>query len=264
MDFDINAAKLYKAEHLPWSAGYAFPPHTHPYWEFVYFIGGRGYVRLPNVSFRPQQYFLMVYPAGTVHAETTDPDNPEDVIGIDVFIPGSPPTGAPLMLPDHHGELRWLCERIVVEYEAFGHSPLTEAYVSAFLLLIKRAWENQPPARLDAVDCAIQHLHENYVRPITLVELSECASLSAPHFVRRFTARVGTSPMRYLQQIRIENSKRMLLTTSLPINEIALKCGFENAFYFARVFRKATGSAPTSFRAAKFERDLLEEAQTVS
>ena len=58
----------------------------------------------------------------------------------------------------------------------------------------------------------------------------------------------GDTPLHYLIKRRITASLSMLYTTDLSIEEIAVACGFHNANYFAKVFRKYTGKSPTEFR----------------
>jgi len=59
----------------------------------------------------------------------------------------------------------------------------------------------------------------------------------------------GLSPMRYLAQARIDRARRLLRETDRSITDIALSCGFGSSQYFANVFRKHVGLAPTGYRA---------------
>lgn len=246
--FDVESARLVSAGHLYADASWSMAAHAHPYWEFVYFLRGSGRVDVPSGTLRPQRYHLVVYPPGLPHAEMANPVDPEETVFFSVLVSGTPPVGAHLLMSDPKGEMRWLCERIVVECQSSGALPLAEAYMRAFLYLVERMWESGIPVQHDSIDTTVQFLHENYSQDITLRTLAEVAHVSETHLVHRFSARLGVSPLRYLQHLRMENARRLLSTTDSPVNEVAEQVGFGDPLYFSRAFRRSTGFSPSSFR----------------
>lgn len=78
--------------------------------------------------------------------------------------------------------------------------------------------------------------------------LAEIAGLSRAHFVRTFTEAVGVSPSGYVMERRMETAQRLLTATDATIGEIAAACGFTDANYFAKAFRRLGGQTPTEFR----------------
>ncbi|WP_129791767.1 AraC family transcriptional regulator [Sphingosinicella sp. CPCC 101087] len=76
---------------------------------------------------------------------------------------------------------------------------------------------------------------------------AECR-LSRSHFARAFKASTGVSPLRWLSLQRVERAKIMLLNTQLPLDQIAVACGFADASHLARVFVRATGQQPGAWR----------------
>lgn len=65
---------------------------------------------------------------------------------------------------------------------------------------------------------------------------------------RRFHAATGMTLVSHLTSVRLQNAMNLLKTTSLSICEIAFACGFRDANYFIRVFKKQTGKTPGEFR----------------
>ena len=59
---------------------------------------------------------------------------------------------------------------------------------------------------------------------------------------------VGTTPMKYILSIRIRNAQALLETTDYNISNIASMVGYENAFYFSRLFKKQKGLSPAAYR----------------
>ena len=98
---------------------------------------------------------------------------------------------------------------------------------------------------------SIEYMHENIAENMPLTKLAAAAGYSASHFARAFRAATGEPPHRYLIRLRIDMARQMLEQTKLPIIEIALRCGFEQATHFATVFHKTTGFSPRAYRAAR-------------
>lgn len=67
---------------------------------------------------------------------------------------------------------------------------------------------------------------------------------------RRWSSVMGLSPRRYLEQVRLEESCRMLAETTQPIKAIAVAIGFDDAFYFSRRFQQKFGISPSDYRRA--------------
>ena len=89
------------------------------------------------------------------------------------------------------------------------------------------------------------HSRESGLR---LEQVAGHAGLSMDHFGRVFRAALRTSPMQYLQAVRVEHSRFLLQHTRLTIAEIAGETGFTDPYYFSRVFRKVTGTSPRAYR----------------
>lgn len=95
---------------------------------------------------------------------------------------------------------------------------------------------------------SVDLMKREYSRSVSLPELAFEASLSVFHYSRLFRQAYGCTPCRYLINIRIEEASRKLLATTLPIGEIALRCGFSDHASFCRVFKQLTGKSPAAFR----------------
>lgn len=100
--------------------------------------------------------------------------------------------------------------------------------------------------RRRVLDFIEAHLHE----PLGLSQLADVAALSQFHFTRSFRATTGMSPLRYVSARRVERAKHLLRASSLPLVDVALRCGFCSQAYMTTVFRKATGVSPGEYRRA--------------
>lgn len=67
-------------------------------------------------------------------------------------------------------------------------------------------------------------------------------------FARQVKRVLGMNTTQYIQRKRVERASRLLADTELSLTDIYVKCGFESANYFTRVFRKLTGDTPSDYR----------------
>ena len=74
--------------------------------------------------------------------------------------------------------------------------------------------------------------------------------LSRRQFDELFKKRFHKTPARYIMLEKIEYAKQLLQMPHLSIMEVAERCGFSDVYYFSKVFKKETGTTPTSFRKA--------------
>lgn len=91
---------------------------------------------------------------------------------------------------------------------------------------------------------ALAHLD----RPLTVAQLARHACTSERTFARRFRAETGTTPLRWLHAQRIEQARRLLETSDLPVETVAHRCGFGSAAILRAHFRRATATTPTAYR----------------
>lgn len=92
------------------------------------------------------------------------------------------------------------------------------------------------------------YIIEHYQEPISLSGIAAVADLAPTSFCRYFKNITNQSFVALLLDFRIKQSCHLLLSTDLPIKEIAFQIGFEDIPYFNRVFRKKKGVSPQSYR----------------
>jgi AraC family transcriptional regulator len=100
---------------------------------------------------------------------------------------------------------------------------------------------------------AIEFMHDNCSRELSLAEIAGAAYLSAFHFARLFKKIAGVTPHAYLAALRVEKARRLLAETDLPIIEIGAQVGYAGQSHFTKIFREATGLTPKAFRDAAIE-----------
>ena len=86
--------------------------------------------------------------------------------------------------------------------------------------------------------------------PLSLVALAQCAQLSEGHFSRLFRASLHQTPHQFVLGRRIARAKTLLISSSHPVLEVGMMCGFPNPQHFSRAFRDLVGLSPSLYRIA--------------
>ncbi|MEK4237353.1 response regulator [Paenibacillus sp. FSL H7-0714] len=98
------------------------------------------------------------------------------------------------------------------------------------------------------VNRVIQYMLEHFKENIKIADLAKLVSINVDYLSTVFGKKTGLTPIAYLQNIRIEQAKRLLLHSKLNMGEIAFQTGFADDAYFIKVFKRMVGQTPSSFR----------------
>lgn len=104
------------------------------------------------------------------------------------------------------------------------------------------------PHPIDLAAQAQIFLEKHIDETITMQKLANVLKVSTRHVLRVFKERFGVGPQQYLTQRRIELAQQYLIDTRLTVKDIANQLGYEDEYYFSRVFKKQLGIAPTVYR----------------
>ncbi len=150
-------------------------------------------------------------------------------------------------------ELHKKLNRLLKEYTQI--SPYREYQVNAYLteLLLdiitasdayRHAQDKMPPQLRDI----ILYINEHYYQEISLTYLSDTFAISKYHLCRCFKKYTGYTINEYITQLRIEQAKELLRTTSLSAYQIGAIVGIADENYFYRLFKKQVGISPHKYR----------------
>ncbi len=98
---------------------------------------------------------------------------------------------------------------------------------------------------------AVDYIKKRYTQKISLEEVSGVVYLSPSYFSKVFKDEMGCTFSVYLNKIRIDKSKLLLLSGQDAISDICDQVGFEDQSYFTKVFKKLTGMTPAKYRATR-------------
>jgi len=156
------------------------------------------------------------------------------------------------------------CSVYLSEGTSFGELPLvydsmlqeiesnSELFFDMVVNLCVQQTEPEEPGfseapNTDPISTVLKYIHENYREQITLEKLSSISHFSKYYLCKKFKEKTKTGIINYLQQVRIDKAKELLLQDHQKIFVVAQEVGFNDASYFNRVFKKETGHTPKEF-----------------
>ncbi|MBU9711429.1 helix-turn-helix domain-containing protein [Evansella tamaricis] len=138
-------------------------------------------------------------------------------------------------------------------YYAILEQPVLYGIVQDLVLFIQQVFEEvrvkEEHFHYDAAEQAIRFLERNYWNPgISLESVARSVNRNPSYLSHLFRQKTGHTYRQSLLDIRLKEGKRLLTETSLPIQEIASLCGFEESTYFSRCFHRNLGMSPRKYR----------------
>nr|WP_325259283.1 AraC family transcriptional regulator [uncultured Oscillibacter sp.] len=125
-----------------------------------------------------------------------------------------------------------------------------------FLLSAHRPSAKQGPSEKalrdgERIKTMLLYIQEHCAGELTVADIAGSAAISESECLRCFRGMVGTTPMQYVRQLRVQRAAELLESTEEKIADIGAACGFQEMSYFARTFRALKGETPSQYRAAR-------------
>ena len=139
--------------------------------------------------------------------------------------------------------------------EAEGFEFAVRERLSRLIFLLAKhcpAAEKKPSEKAlrdgERIKVMLQYIREHYAEELTLAKIAQSAAVSENECLRCFRDMIGSTPIRYVRQVRIQRAAELLLSTDRKISDIGMECGFQEMSYFAKTFRELKGCTPGAFR----------------
>ena len=147
-----------------------------------------------------------------------------------------------------HNKINYFIQQLI-QYEKFPGDINQLKCKTIFLKLIETMLVcAKMQTTSNVVDYAIIYMAENYTQSISIAEIAEEVGCERRKLAYLFDKQMGMSPIQFLTEIRLKKSREILRITAIPIKEIAEMVGYQDAFYYCRVFKKQYGMTPSEYR----------------
>ena len=248
--------------------------HLHPFMEIFFILDGTGEFQLDDAMIKVNQWDLIIINPNCLHTEKSSlGQTPLEyiVLGIDNFsinfseihnFTNNENTNQLYKILHFNENNSYILNHLnlliqEIEIKDYKYETACKSMLSLFIINVLR---NDPlmliiekPKQNLNLECVKvkNYLDTHYADNITLDHLSDISYMNKYNLVHTFTKQIGTSPIAYVINKRIEESKNLLSTTNYSIRDISLIVGFSNSSYFSQMFKKETGFSPKSYRTQK-------------
>ena len=235
--------------------------HAHSFSELFYITGGRGYFMAKGKKFPIEKNHLIIINPQVDHAEFSSRDFPLEymVLGIDglQFTPltGSSDDCPAIHIPQAFPQIGAYMDALKEEMQQglFGHDIICQNLLNIILLLIMRHREIQVSitafSNVSSECVAVkEYIDDHFKEPLTLELLARQAHQNKYYIAHTFKDAFGISPIKYLMERRVEESKMLLGDTDFSIGQIASIIGFSSSSHYSQAFRRVTEMSPNEYR----------------
>jgi AraC-like DNA-binding protein len=245
-----------------------FPAHSErraegflPNYNLHLVFDGEGYVFRDGERIRLVAGNGFLFPRQAFQHYGSDPNRPWDVRWVHFDI------GMPLPLLQEADLSRgWLfsfgrMERMAALFDEMlelgarfetGNEPRLSALLYEVLVELRhnsgRIDDSVPFQKLHSIRSTADAIHNRCGEAWTLAYMARLSGYSDYHFLRLFQEIMGKTPSRFLTDCRMAKAKLLLVSTRLPVEQVAEACGYRHASYFIKVFRLESGVSPGQYR----------------
>lgn len=152
--------------------------------------------------------------------------------------------------------IKQLFEEIIFELQL--HKPMFQEIAVAnfckILAIMNRRMQSsyEPQLNSDIINKLLARLNKHYMEAWDVSMMANFCHFSPDYFSHQFKKATGVSPIQFLNRLRIEQAKEMLLTGNLTVAEVSELVGYKDPLYFSRIFKKITGFSPKMFHGNLF------------
>jgi AraC-like DNA-binding protein len=127
----------------------------------------------------------------------------------------------------------------------------SELYEILYKMQSEHRFDYRPKTKLEIIKPAVEYIHERYsIESIGIEKLSKLCNITPEYFRSIFKANFGTSPVKYINAIKIARAKELLDSNMYSVTEAATLSGFNDISHFSREFKRSCGQNPSQYAKA--------------
>lgn len=232
--------------------GYSYMPHWHEQLEIQHVFSGTAILRCADELYYLREGDTAVINGGVLHECVTGYGRYGCII-VSSELLGNEKIDFKVAVRDE--AITDLINKIYVasENEEIGSLQEIKGYTYLLLSKLMKAFSKTETESLSAneekIRPCIEYINSHFGENISADDLSAAIHVSKGYVSRLFSEIKGETPNKYIKNVRLKKAAKMLEETDMNITEVALKCGFDDSNYFARVFKRKFGKSPRSYRA---------------
>lgn len=248
-------------------AKYHFRKRTHGSDQhiLIYCVEGRGSVQVLKHKYDLQPGLFAIIPAGSAHNYAASEEESWTIYWIH-FTGHQSQKMAEMMqqkINGYCGRVEFKQRRIDLFDDmyaclerGYGHDNLSYANMCLYHFVSSFLYDDQFNVSQkvqgdDPVEMSISYMQQHLSQLLSLEEIARSVNFSTSHYSALFRKKTGYSPIEYFNHLKVQRACQYLHFTDLRVKEIADKLGFDDPYYFSRLFSKLMGMSPNQYRVKK-------------
>lgn len=240
---------------------HSFGPALKPHYLIHYVLSGRGIFRMDGEEYPLEAGCGFLIEPGQLSFYQADEKEPWTYIWVgfsgsraEEYVNGLGISARrPVFGSDHSDELYGIV-RDMMDHNTFGmrNELRRNGLLQIFLSVVA---QSTPVTERDAADKANQYvrravefIQRNFCNPIKVTDVAEYVCVNRSYLYTLFENSLGMSPQQFLATYRLTKAAEMLMMPQLPVESIALSCGYQDPLVFTKAFKQMKGISPTVYR----------------
>lgn len=240
---------------------HSFGPALKPHYLIHYVLSGKGIFRMGGEEYPLEAGYGFLIEPGQLSFYQADEKEPWTYIWVgflgsraEEYIESMGISARhPVFHSEHSDELYGIV-RDMMDHNTFGvtNELRRNGQLHIFLSVVA---QSAPETKRDETDKANQYvrravefIQRNYCNPIRVTDVADYVCINRSYLYTLFEKSIGMSPQQFLSTYRLTKAAEMLMIPDLPVESIALSCGYQDPLTFAKAFRAMKGASPSVYR----------------
>lgn len=235
---------------------YKFSQHQHSIWEITYYTHGEGILTVGNRDYPFQPGTIICQPPGIPHSEYSEQGYRNIFFCVASY--DNPATNVQKFSDSEQHTIYTLLMQLHNEFHMRrkNYKNICEGILNtAYQYMLSFSSENSKNPYIENLENLLISNLSNHT--FQLQDIMDSIPFSKDHTRRLFVKETGNTPSEYLTNKRISYAKLLIETMlengGMSMKEIALQSGFDDPYYFSRVFKKITGKSPTDWYKSRLD-----------
>ena len=247
------------------------PDHQHDFLSIHYIVSGDCTYHIDGVEYAVRKDDLIILNPGTDHHQTVSCANSDATVfylGVDnLFIRGCPKNIIPVDCPIVH--IKKYSQELYNSYHEIMNTHekkdtcwelMAKVLALQFLVILFKELSHQSSSRLQdyfhfetydkttIAQTITKYFQENYMKKISVDDIARSTYLSTTYITKIYKEVTGDTPINYLINLRLEKARDILEEGHFSIQAVAKKVGYDDPYYFSKLFKKKFGCSPSSYK----------------
>lgn len=252
----VNCCGLSRTEPL-----HSFGPAIKPHYLIHFVLSGKGKFSIGGKEYPLEQGYGFLIPPNELAFYQADEEDPWTYVWVgfdgslapDLVKSMGLTMASPIFKSEKEKEL-YEAVKDMMEHNTSGaaNALRRNGQLQLFLSFIAEGSFVEEPGESSRADHyvrrAVEFIQSNYCNPIKITDVAEYVSINRSYLYTLFHEAMGMSPQQFLSTFRITKATELLQLTSLPIESIALSCGYTDPLVFTKSFKQMKKMSPSAYR----------------